>query len=57
MKEIAPNVIMIPQKEETAQDQERKRSLRVPPMCLDTKGISACGVAVHQPDNLRNKIL
>ena len=33
MKEIAPNVIMIPQKEETAQDLERKRSLRVAAYC------------------------
>jgi len=33
MKEIAPNVFMIPQKEETVQDQERRRSLRVAAYC------------------------
>ena len=33
MKEIAPNVIMIPPKEETAQEKERKRNLRVAAYC------------------------
>lgn len=33
MKELAPNVIMIPPKEETPQDQEHKRSLRVAAYC------------------------
>lgn len=33
MKEIAPNVIMIPPKEKTAEEQERKRSLRVAAYC------------------------
>ena len=58
MKEIAPNVIMIPPKEETAQEQERKRSLRVAAYCrVSTDDEEQLSSYENQRDYYTDKIM
>ena len=58
MKEIAPNVIMIPAKEETAQEQERKRSLRVAAYCrVSTDDEEQLSSYENQRDYYTDKIM
>lgn len=58
MKEIAPNVIMIPPKEETAQEKERKRNLRVAAYCrVSTDDEEQLSSYENQRDYYTDKII
>ena len=58
MKEIAPNVIMIPPKEETAQEKERKRNLRVAAYCrVSTDDEEQLSSYENQRDYYTDKIM
>ena len=58
MKELAPNVIMIPPKEETPQDQEHKRSLRVAAYCrVSTDNDEQLSSYENQRDYYTDKIM